>query len=165
MNIRSEPAAILAVALTAGLFMTYCSGAPKEAGTSTGAEGTTAADMAAAGSDEAPVPGADSAAETGDEGQPDFAPSRATGAVEGIPAPTNTVPIVAVANYYTELPGFDLGKLNARQKETFLQRVNSEMCTCGCKNDTLARCQVNDPNCPVVKGMVQKVYDEIKSNR
>jgi len=165
VNSRSERVAILAVALTAGLFLTYCSGSPKETGTSTPPEETSAVDTAATAPDEPTAPEAEATGESGEEGQPVFEPSRATGAVEGVPAPTNTVPIVAVANYYTELPGFDLGKLTPRQKEKFLQRVNSEMCTCGCKNDTLARCQVNDPNCPVVKGMVQKVYDEVKSVR
>ncbi len=94
-----------------------------------------------------------------------FAPERATGAVKGVPAPTNTAPIVAVANYFTELPGIDVASLRSSQKEKFLQRVNSELCTCGCRNDTLARCYVNDPRCPVVKGMVQKVYEESKAGR
>jgi hypothetical protein len=92
-------------------------------------------------------------------------PTTAAGAVPGVPAPTNTAPITAVANYFTELPGFDIKALTPRQKEKFLQRVNSEICTCGCKNDTLARCHVNDPRCPVVKGMVQKVYDEVKAGK
>ncbi len=97
--------------------------------------------------------------------EPEFSPEQATGAVKGVPAPTNTAPIVAVANYFTDLPGIDLAALKPRQKERLLQRVNSELCTCGCKNDTLARCYVNDPRCPVVKGMVQKVYDEMKSGK
>ena len=85
--------------------------------------------------------------------------------MQGVPAPTNTAPIVAVANYYTDLPGLDLAALAPRQKEKFLQRVNSELCTCGCKNDTLAKCYVNDPRCPMVKGVVQKIYEDIKAGR
>ena len=85
--------------------------------------------------------------------------------MKGIPAPTNTAPIEAVANYYVNLPGFDTESLPRAQREKLLQRVNSEMCTCGCKNDTLAFCLVNDPNCKVVKGLVQKVYDEVKATR
>jgi len=96
---------------------------------------------------------------------PELQPENATGAVKGVPAPTNTIPIVAVANYFTELPGIDVAALKPGRKEKFLQRVNSEMCSCGCKNDTLARCYVNDPRCPVVKSVVQKVYDEVKSGR
>ncbi|OLC53428.1 MAG: hypothetical protein AUH92_06095 [Acidobacteria bacterium 13_1_40CM_4_69_4] len=96
---------------------------------------------------------------------PELQPENATGAVKGVPAPTNTIPIVAVANYFTELPGIDVAGLKRGRKEKFLQRVNSEMCSCGCKNDTLARCYVNDPRCPVVKSMVQKVYDEVKAGK
>ena len=100
----------------------------------------------------------------GDEA-PELRPENAAGAVRGVPAPTNTVPIVAVANYFTELPGIDVAGLKHGQREKFLQRVNSETCSCGCKNDTLARCYVNDPRCPLVKSLVHKVYDEVKSGR
>ena len=96
---------------------------------------------------------------------PEYQPENAAGAVKGVPAQTNTIPIVAVANYFTELPGIDVAGLKRGRKEKFLQRVNSEMCSCGCKNDTLARCYVNDPRCPVVKSMVQKVYDEVKAGK
>jgi hypothetical protein len=96
---------------------------------------------------------------------PELRPENAAGAVRGVPAPTNTVPIVAVANYFTELPGIDVAGLKRGQKEKFLQRVNSEICSCGCKNDTLARCYVNDPRCPLVKTLVQKVYDEVKAGK
>ena len=98
-------------------------------------------------------------------GAPELRPENAAGAVKGVPAPTNTVPIVAVANYFTELPGIDVAGLKRGQKEKFLQRVNSEICSCGCKNDTLARCYVNDPRCPLVKTLVQKVYDEVKAGK
>jgi len=98
-----------------------------------------------------------------DEGT--FDPATAVGAVKGVPAPTNTSAIEAVANYYTELPGFDLTVFDTQKREKFLHRVNSEMCTCGCKNDTLARCLVNDPKCPTVKGLVQTVYDEMRSSK
>jgi hypothetical protein len=96
---------------------------------------------------------------------PELKPENAAGAVRGVPAQTNTVPIVAVANYFTELPGIDVAGLKRGQKEKFLQRVNSEICSCGCKNDTLARCYVNDPRCPLVKTLVQKVYDEVKAGK
>lgn len=96
---------------------------------------------------------------------PELLPQNAAGAVQGEPAPTNTVPIVAVANYFTELPGIDVAGLKRGQKEKFLQRVNSEICSCGCKNDTLARCYVNDPRCPLVKPVVQKIYEDIKAGK
>ena len=96
---------------------------------------------------------------------PELRPENAGGAVKGVPAATNTVPIVAIANYFTELPGIDIAGLKQGQKERFLQRVNSEICSCGCKNDTLAHCYVNDPGCGTVKTLVQKVYDEVRAAR
>jgi hypothetical protein len=108
-------------------------------------------------------------AETADQDSgtlaPELRPENAAGAVKGVPAATNTAPIVAVANYFTELPGIDVAGLKHGQKEKFLQRVNSEICSCGCKNDTLAHCYVNDPSCRTVKTLVQKVYDEVKAAR
>jgi hypothetical protein len=98
-------------------------------------------------------------------GADQYDPATAAGAVKGVPDPGNTGQIEAVANYFAELPGFDLAPLGERGKAKFLHRVNSEMCTCGCKNDTLAHCMVNDPKCPQVKGLVQAVYDEVKSGR
>lgn len=92
-----------------------------------------------------------------------YDPATAAGAVRGVPAPTNNGNIEAVANFFADMPGFDLNALGKHDREKFLHRVNSEMCTCGCKNDTLAHCYINDPKCPVVKGMVQAVYDEVKS--
>lgn len=122
-------------------------------------------DTAPAGDADAPAAGT---SET-EAGQPDtgttFQPEMATGAVKGVPAPTNTAPIVAVANYFTEFPGLDLAVLGRGQREKFLQQVNSELCPCGCKNDTLARCYVNDPGCQVARGAVQKLYEQAKSAR
>lgn len=92
-----------------------------------------------------------------------YDPATAVGAVKGVPDPSNTAPIEAVANFFTDLPGFDLAALDAPRREKFLHRVNSEMCSCGCKNDTLAHCLINDPKCPTVKGLVQAVYDEVKA--
>jgi len=92
----------------------------------------------------------------------EFVPAQARGAVEGVPAATNTVPIVAIANFYADLPGLDMSSLTPAQKEKFLQRVNSELCTCGCKNDTLARCYVNDKSCTTVRETLQKVLQEVR---
>lgn len=91
-----------------------------------------------------------------------YDPASAAGAVKGIPAPTNTGGIEAVANYFAEVPGFDLAPLGEHGREKFLHRINSELCTCGCKNETIAWCLVNDPKCPSVKGLAQTVFDEVK---
>jgi hypothetical protein len=66
-------------------------------------------------------------------------------------------------NYYLDLPGFDLSALTPKQKERFLERVNKELCTCGCSNDTIAHCLVNDPKCPVVRGLAEKALSEVKA--
>lgn len=152
------------LALTSGLALASCSGGSKNPSTLESKPPDVQAQSAATPSKtEAPkAPGTPAATSSNDV---EYAPERAAGAVKGVPAPTNTAPIVAVANYFTDLPGLDLTNLQPRQKERLLQRVNSELCTCGCRNDTLARCYVNDPRCPVVKGMVQRVYDEVRNGK
>src|SRR5262245_56158165 len=77
-----------------------------------------------------------------------YDPASAAGAVKGVPAPTNSGGIESVANYFAEVPGFDLQPLGEHGREKFLHRINSELCTCGCKNETIAWCLVNDPKCP-----------------
>jgi len=134
-----------------------CGGAPKETGEAAPEPAATPVPAARAANDpaEAAAPGELS----------DYDPSTAAGAVKGVPSPTNTASIEAVANFFTELPGFDLTSLSTHQRDKLLHRVNSELCTCGCRNETLAHCLVNDPKCPAVKGLVQAVYDEIKSGK
>jgi len=68
-------------------------------------------------------------------------------------------------NYFMELPGIDLTTLTPKQKQRYLDRVNKEICTCGCPNDTIARCLVNDSTCPTVRGMAEKVLSEVKSGK
>jgi hypothetical protein len=150
---------ILAMILTvASCSRSGGAGPPSGEAPSTAAQATPAASPEAASQSAEP-------AESAIPEAPELKPENAAGAVKGIPAATNTVPIVAVANYFTELPGIDVAGLKRGQKEKFLQRVNSEICSCGCKNDTLARCYVNDPRCPAVKTLVQKVYDEVKGGK
>jgi len=137
-----------------------CGAAPKQAGEAAPAPAAAPEPTAQAANDPAqpPAPAEPS----------DYDPATATGAVKGVPAPTNSAPIEAVANFFTELPGFDLTTLTTQQRERLLHRVNSELCSCGartCRNDTLARCLVNDPKCPTVKSQVQAVYDEVKSGK
>ncbi len=60
----------------------------------------------------------------------------------------------------TEIPSIDLSMLTVAQKETALQRLNAEHCTCGCQL-TLAGCRINDPACDVSLPLAQKVVDEI----
>src|SRR5262245_33516650 len=144
------------------MFLAACGGAPK-------APAETAATPPAAS--ETPAQAANDPAQAATPGEAaapptdNFDPATAAGAVKGIPAPTNSASIEAVANYYTDLPGLDMSDLSARQKQHLLHRVNSELCTCGCKHETLAFCFVNDPKCPKVKGLVNTVLDEIKAGK
>jgi thiol-disulfide isomerase/thioredoxin len=55
---------------------------------------------------------------------------------------------LANALQVTSIPGIDLSKLTKEQRIAAIEKLNDEPCTCGC-NQTLARCRVDDPNCPV----------------
>ncbi|HET8947364.1 MAG TPA: hypothetical protein VFQ07_10305, partial [Candidatus Polarisedimenticolia bacterium] len=59
--------------------------------------------------------------------QDQYDPATAAGAVKGVPAPTNSGQIEAVANFFADLPGFDLAPLGEQGKAKFLHRVNSEL--------------------------------------
>jgi hypothetical protein len=144
-------------------FLVGCGGGAKTEATAKPAEAAETPAAAQPANPPAQDAAKPAAAPAGSEDSQNYDPGTAAGAVRGIPAPTNTGSIEAVANFFADMPGFDLNALGKHGKEKFLHRVNSEMCTCGCKNDTLAFCYINDPKCPVVKGMVQAVYDEVKS--
>jgi thiol-disulfide isomerase/thioredoxin len=62
----------------------------------------------------------------------------------------------------TELPGVDLKGLTPAQKRAALKRMNSELCSCGCKY-TIAQCRINDSACPTSKGLAAKIVREIVS--
>jgi len=83
------------------------------------------------------------------------------------PAPSQPVQtdqkITVRENYYLDLPGMDLSTLTPKQRQRFLERVNKEFCTCGCPNDTIARCLVNDPKCPTVRGLAEKILSDVKA--
>ncbi len=63
---------------------------------------------------------------------------------------------LAHADRASELPGVDLSKLTADQKQAALHRFNAETCTCGCKF-TLAQCRIWDRNCAVSKARTGKI--------
>ncbi len=60
----------------------------------------------------------------------------------------------------TELPGVDFTELTAEQKTAVLKRLNSELCTCGCRL-TIAQCRVNDSTCPTSKALAAKIIQEV----
>ncbi len=55
---------------------------------------------------------------------------------------------LANALQVTSIPGIDLSKMTKEQRVAAITKLNDEPCTCGC-NQTLARCRVDDPTCPV----------------
>ena len=99
--------------------------------------------------------------------------------VDGTPAPLDGEEPIADANagasgqgpigsvrpgFYGKLPGYEqLDSIDPVKKHEFLETINREMCSCGCKTETLAFCLVNDPGCPIVKARVKKIYDDIVS--
>jgi len=81
----------------------------------------------------------------------------------GLPteAVVQTVPdtgqvFLANAAYATEIPGVDLSKLSAAQREAALTTMNTEHCSCGC-GLTVAQCRINDPSCDVSLPQAQKI--------
>ena len=64
------------------------------------------------------------------------------------------------ADRASELPGVDLSKLTAEQKQVALHKFNAEGCTCGCKF-TLAQCRIYDRNCPISKSRTEKIITEV----
>src|SRR6202048_2598784 len=69
---------------------------------------------------------------------------------------------LAHADRASQLPGVNLSKLTAEQKQAALHRFNAEGCTCGCKF-TLAQCRIYDRNCPISKGRTLKIIEEVRS--
>jgi thiol-disulfide isomerase/thioredoxin len=60
----------------------------------------------------------------------------------------------------TELPGVDLSKLTAAQRQQALRELNTTRCNCGC-NLTLAQCRIVDTSCPVSVKLAQQIVDRI----
>jgi thiol-disulfide isomerase/thioredoxin len=67
---------------------------------------------------------------------------------------------LAHADRASELPGVDLSKLTAQQRQAALHRFNAEGCDCGCKF-TLAQCRIYDRNCPVSKARTERIIAEV----
>jgi thiol-disulfide isomerase/thioredoxin len=62
------------------------------------------------------------------------------------------------------IPGVDLASLPIAKRTEALQKLNSEMCTCGC-DLTLARCRVDDPSCGVSLPLAQQIVKQIAGTR
>jgi thiol-disulfide isomerase/thioredoxin len=68
---------------------------------------------------------------------------------------------LANALQVTSIPGIDLSKLTKEQRVAAIEKLNDEPCTCGC-NQTVARCRVDDPTCPVSLPRAKELIAAIK---
>jgi thiol-disulfide isomerase/thioredoxin len=64
----------------------------------------------------------------------------------------------------SEVPGIDLSKLTAEQKEAFKKLLESQQCTCGCKF-TLLKCRQVDRNCSVSRKLAQDQFNEFMKKK
>jgi hypothetical protein len=67
---------------------------------------------------------------------------------------------LANAAQATSIPGIDLTKMSKERRIAAIQKLNEEGCTCGC-NLTVARCRVDDPQCPVSLPRARALVDQI----
>lgn len=69
---------------------------------------------------------------------------------------------IALANaaQVRDIPGIDLSRLSPEKRVATVLRLNAEPCTCGCEL-TVARCRVEDQQCPVSLPLAQKIASEI----
>jgi thiol-disulfide isomerase/thioredoxin len=58
------------------------------------------------------------------------------------------------------IPGIDLAAVPPDRKPAVLQALNNESCTCGC-GLTVAKCRLDDPQCPVSLPLAQKIVERI----
>ena len=66
------------------------------------------------------------------------------------------------AAHATEIPGLDLTTLTPAQRVTALQRLNEELCNCGCQL-TLAQCRINDSACGFSLPLAEEVVADVAS--
>lgn len=65
----------------------------------------------------------------------------------------------------SDLPAGTLDGLNDQQKETVLKVITSKACTCGCTNDTIAKCRKNDPNCGTAPKLIAQTIEMVKAGK
>jgi thiol-disulfide isomerase/thioredoxin len=64
----------------------------------------------------------------------------------------------------TDLPGVDFTGLTPAEKRAALKRMNTQICTCGCKL-TIAQCRINDETCSTSQGLAVKIVRAIIAAR
>ena len=60
----------------------------------------------------------------------------------------------------SDLPGVNFHGLSPEQKRAALKRMNSQICTCGCKF-TIAQCRINDSSCPTSKLLAATIVRQV----
>lgn len=87
---------------------------------------------------------------------------------------TQTEPTAGIAiqtgdskHFYDEkdFPEGTFAGLNDDQKKEALQVLNSNQCTCGCNNDTIAMCRIKDPNCGVAPKLITEVLSLVREGK
>ncbi len=58
-------------------------------------------------------------------------------------------------------PGVDLSGLTPEARATVIERLNTEICPCGC-NLTLARCRRTDPTCDTSLPRAREIVDQAR---
>jgi len=104
------------------------------------------------------------------EAKPSTSQPEAQTSAEASPAPAappgwfgRSIPLI-IPPFVDQFPGIDLSKLSASLRERFLQRANTDQCTCGqagCPRHTLAYCNRVDPECPRAKGLLIKLARDL----
>jgi protein-disulfide isomerase len=61
-----------------------------------------------------------------------------------------------------ELPAGTLAGLTEQQKYSVLKAVNEKNCTCGCANDTIAKCRKDDPQCGTAPKLMEQAVNDAK---
>ena len=82
----------------------------------------------------------------------DFKPS-------GRSAPDEKIEVGDPAEINSEVPGVNLSKLSAAQKDQFKKVLEGQPCTCGCKF-SLLKCRLDDRSCGVSRKLAREQLDK-----
>ena len=72
--------------------------------------------------------------------------------------------LIAEDGRFCEHYGVDFKGLTPVQKRAALKRMNSDICTCGCKL-TIAQCRINEESCSTSKALAAKIVSEIVAGK
>ncbi len=64
-----------------------------------------------------------------------------------------------------DFPSGTFEGLSDDQKKEALEALNSNKCTCGCSNDTIATCRIKDPNCTFSPKLVTQVLSLVREGK